>query len=124
LDTLSDIAILCDQYDCVHLVKPWLSQWLADESTGWHSAPRIFGGPSQEKWLFIAWVFGLEKVLKDFSSSLVRNLCTYGDGCAALEGINGPTPPELVGKLNPIFNVISATIFRCQIIVVLNLFVP
>lgn len=29
---LSDIAILCDKYDCVHLVKPWASQWLVRES--------------------------------------------------------------------------------------------
>lgn len=98
LHILSDIAILCDQYDCVHLVKPWLSQWLADESRGWKPAPRVFGGPSREKWLFIAWVFGREQVLKDFSSSLVRNLCTYGEDCAALEAIHGPMPPELLGR--------------------------
>lgn len=118
LDTLSDIAILCDQYDCVHLVKPWLSEWLADESTGWKAAVYVFGGSSREKWLFVAWVFGREQVLKDFSSSIVRNLCTHGEGdCTALEAINGPMPPELVGKLNPIFNVVCATIFRCQKIV-------
>jgi hypothetical protein len=97
LDTLSDIAILCDQYDCVHLVKPWLSQWLADESTGWKQAPKIFGGPSREKWFFIAWAFGREQVLKNFSSSLVRNLC-YGEGSTALEAIHGPMPPELLGS--------------------------
>lgn len=120
LDTLSDIAILCDQYDCVHLINPWLSQWLADESMGWRPAPSVFGGfSSREKWLFIAWVFGREQVLKDFSSSLVGNLCICDEDCAALQDVNGPMPPGLVGKLNHIFNVVTATIFRCQKIVVL-----
>jgi hypothetical protein len=111
LHILSDIAILCDQYDCVHLVNPWLSQWLADESTGWKPAPRVFGGPSREKWLFIAWVFGREQVLKDLSSSLVRSLCTYDEGdCAVLEARHGPMPPGLLGRSIDIFNVVFATI--------------
>ena len=35
--TLSEIAILCDQYNCVLLVKPWLAQWLAKEDSEWKS---------------------------------------------------------------------------------------
>jgi len=111
LDTLSDVAILCDQYACVHLVKPWLPQWLADEGTGWKAANNVSGGSSREKWHFIAWVFGREQVLKEFSFSLVREIRTYGKGtCAALEGIHGPMPPGLIGMQIPIFNVICATI--------------
>jgi hypothetical protein len=29
--TLLNIALLCDQYDCAKLVKPWLSQWCSNE---------------------------------------------------------------------------------------------
>jgi hypothetical protein len=114
LHTLSEIAILCDQYACVHLVKPWLPQWLADESTGWKPTPRVFGISSQAKWLFIAWVFGREQDLKEFSSSLVHNICTYGEGrCVALEAIGGPMPPGLLGRPVHIFNAVFTTIFRC-----------
>jgi hypothetical protein len=106
LQILSDIANLCDQYDCVHLVKPWLSQWLVDETTGWKSTLRGFGGSIREKWLYIAWVFGREQVLKDCSSSLVRNLCTYDEGdCAYLKCVHGPMPPGLLGR--------SIDIFQC-----------
>ena len=31
-DKLLQVAILCDMYDCVGLVKPWLSTWLSDEA--------------------------------------------------------------------------------------------
>jgi len=29
--TLLDVAVLCDRYNCVELVQPWLSEWLSDE---------------------------------------------------------------------------------------------
>jgi hypothetical protein len=45
--TLLQVAVLCDQYQCINLVRPWLPQWLADEET---SPLRS----SQENWLFIA----------------------------------------------------------------------
>ncbi len=39
---MTAVAVLCDQYDCVHLVAPWLDGWIAglrkfkdpDESPG------------------------------------------------------------------------------------------
>jgi hypothetical protein len=31
--TLLQIAVLCDQYQCINLVRPLLPQWLADEET-------------------------------------------------------------------------------------------
>ena len=30
--TLLQVAVLCDQYQCINLVRPWLPQWLADEN--------------------------------------------------------------------------------------------
>lgn len=93
LDTLSQVAILCDQYDCVQLVKPWLSGWLVQENTQWRKVPDWNTTvPGREKWLFIAWVFGRSEVFKNFASLLVREMATYDD-------IYGPTPPGLIGTL-------------------------
>ena len=66
-ETLLQVAVLCDQYQCVNLVRPWLSQWLADEE----KSSMKFG---QENWMFIAWVFGREKVYEVLALDLVFSL--------------------------------------------------
>ncbi len=48
---LLQVSIICDKYDIVTLVRPWLPKWLEEleylsECAGY------------EGWLFIAWVFG------------------------------------------------------------------
>jgi hypothetical protein len=94
LETLFDVAILCDQYDCAHLVKPWLRQWLREEHSPWKQ-PSI----GRERWLLVAWVFGRERLLKEVASMLVLEMVTYGNGrCIALEGRLGPMPPGLIGN--------------------------
>jgi hypothetical protein len=50
---LYNVAILVDQYQCVKLVRPWLTFWLTDEEIQSKQA-------GQEGWLFIAWAFGRE----------------------------------------------------------------
>ncbi|KAH6663092.1 hypothetical protein B0J14DRAFT_570617 [Halenospora varia] len=54
LDKLRSLAVLCDQYDCVKLVKPWIQNWLdgANNNSGEKTTP--------EDLIFIAWVFGSE----------------------------------------------------------------
>ena len=63
--TLLQVAVLCDQYQCVNLVRPWLPQWLADEET---SSLQL----GNESWLFIAWVFGRENVFRDLAFKMVK----------------------------------------------------
>lgn len=67
---LRSFAVLCDKYDCVHILNPYSKSWL-DE---W--APRVLE-PGYEDWLFIAKVFkddrnvqALERLLVEESSSL------------------------------------------------------
>ncbi|KAF4610395.1 hypothetical protein G7Y89_g15724 [Cudoniella acicularis] len=76
--TFLNIAILCDKYDCVELVQPWLEKWLADEKY----ASRIKG---QEEWLYIAWVFGRQEVFQSLAVHLVRNIRVVSKG----EGMRG-----------------------------------
>jgi hypothetical protein len=101
LDLLSNVAILCDQYDCVHLVEPWLSQWLVvRERIDWTPAPTAFRGGIREKWLFIAWVFGYEQAFRELSSLLLREMETSAKGDNRASTINfGPMPLGIIGTL-------------------------
>jgi hypothetical protein len=65
--TLLQVAVLCDQYQCINLVRPWLPQWLAGEETSSLKS-------SQENWLLIAWVFGREKVFKELATRMVQRV--------------------------------------------------
>ena len=46
---LVNLCVLCDKYDCVTLLRPWLSAWMAS----WKSS---VGKTGYEGWVFIAWV--------------------------------------------------------------------
>lgn len=93
---LFNVAILCDQYQCVQLVRPWLESWLKDELT---EAFR----PGREGWLFIAWVFGREDVLEILASKLVVSIRLHNGECINQNNhiINGPMPSGIMGKLLP-----------------------
>lgn len=90
---LLDVATLCDQYDCVALVRPWLltSHWLKDEEI--ESASRC-----QPQWLFIAWVFGRELLFESIAKSLVKTMTNVAkDFWSSLT----PMPPGIIGKQDP-----------------------
>ena len=48
-ETLADLAVLCDKYDMIHFVRPWLPSW--------HTRP-LAVVPGHEECIFIAWTFG------------------------------------------------------------------
>ena len=50
-ELLIGLAVLCDKYDLVTLVQPWLPKWYEKL---WH----LRNGDGFERWLFIAWTFG------------------------------------------------------------------
>ncbi len=53
----------------------------------------------RERWLFIAWAFGRETILRDVASILVTETRTHGNGkCAALDSGRGSVPPGLAGE--------------------------
>lgn len=93
-ETLLNVAVLCDRYDCVKLVEPWLSQWLSDEEKSWKEA-------GHENWLFIAWVFGRDKVFSDLTAKIVREAKITDDGeclTSAGEEVSEPMPPGILGE--------------------------
>ena len=90
---LYDLAILCDQYDCVELVRPWMDKWLVHACTESKQE-------GQEGWLFIAWVFGREKTFEDLAQLLVKRSPTSPTGqCLRYSGqfLPEPLPPGIVG---------------------------
>lgn len=92
--TLLDVAVLCHCYSCVELVEPWLSQWLSDEEKSSKEA-------EHEYWLFIAWVFGRDKVFSDLAARMVLEATTNNDGkCLTSSGaeVSGPMPPKILGE--------------------------
>lgn len=65
------LALLCDKYDCVSLVQPWLTneRWLMQES----EESML---PGKEGWLRIAQIFELEVVFDKLVKHMARNV--YG----------------------------------------------
>lgn len=46
------VAVLCDKYDCVRLVRPWIREWLR------YPMASTLASPTVREDLFINWVFG------------------------------------------------------------------
>ena len=91
---LFEAAKLCDQYDRVDLVRPWLQAWLAEEQVECLTV-------GQEGWLWIAWVLGREKVFEACATNLARVVSTDKKGACLLRNGNPipePVPPSIVGK--------------------------
>ncbi|KAK6530045.1 hypothetical protein TWF694_003419 [Orbilia ellipsospora] len=61
---LKSFAVLCDKYDCVHILKPYSKAWLDQ----WASAVLE---PGFEDWLFIAKVFKDNRNVKELERLLV-----------------------------------------------------
>lgn len=90
-----NVAILCDQYDCVGIVKPWLPLWLVNVAIQ-------INEPGYEKWLFVAWVFGREKLFHSVATKLLREMKTNDEGKSLNsngEVLPSPMPPYIIGKL-------------------------
>lgn len=92
--TLLQVAVLCDRYDCVALIRPWLESWMKNEMA---EALK----KDQENWLFIAWVFGRLTVFEELSRRLVLDV-TVTDGGCFVNGhkIEDPMPPDILGKVD------------------------
>ncbi|MCJ1368297.1 hypothetical protein MMC16_007439 [Acarospora aff. strigata] len=94
-ESLLDVAILYDKYDCVGLVGPWLSLWLSNEET--QSKEQGY-----EEWLFIAWVFGREKTFKELATKLTHEVKINAKGdCLTSTGEIFPSqmPPDIIESI-------------------------
>jgi hypothetical protein len=86
ISELYNVAILCDKYDCVHLIKPWVDEWVRDAG---HQE-----GTEASKRLFIAWSFGRNETFRIQASVLLRQGGTDDDG--QLLDLKGQAIPEVM----------------------------
>lgn len=90
-------ALLCDQYDCVGLLKSWYQNWVVNEG-GYVLAPE------RENWTFISWVFGDEVTLDRVAKKVARSL-KLGPDRRRMNRLGGhitePMPPSILSKLSP-----------------------
>ena len=92
IEVLHQVASLCEQYQCVSIVAPWVGSWLSESCQ------------QEENYaarLAIAWVFGEEKFFKKGPNELVHFSKYNKDG--QLVDPSGTTigdllPPGLLGE--------------------------
>jgi hypothetical protein len=95
---LYNLAILCDKYDCVHLIKPWVDEWSLCAA---RAIRRQVGGELLSKFLFIAWSFGRRFDFRTSASVLLMQSGTDKNGqLLDLEGevIPEDMPPGIIGQ--------------------------
>ncbi|KAK0119385.1 hypothetical protein ONS95_010837 [Cadophora gregata] len=68
---LYDIAVLCEQYDCVSIVKPWTERWCV--SLHDKSLP-LFASDTRRK-VYIAWAFGMADNFRHTAKTILEK-CT------------------------------------------------
>ena len=89
---LLSLAKICDKYDVVKLVRPWLSKWKEETK-----ALVIWFG--FEQWLFIAWAFGDIKTYKTLADLLVFEVTCDDAGRCFRSGklLGNDLPPGSLG---------------------------
>jgi hypothetical protein len=98
---LVQIAVLCDKYDVVHVVRPILQGWL----TPFTDFCFHYG---YELWIYVAWVFGCPKIFEALAGHIRRNIFSCGgkwemyyhrwEGSELLDDLLPLAPPGIVGK--------------------------
>lgn len=102
-EQLDQLAILCDKYDTVTLVRPWLEKWVTTEL-------KSFAGlPGYERWLFVAYTLGFTELFEKTATFLVFNCKTNKSGqclTAIATPLAGDFPLGIIGmSFPPLFEV-------------------
>ncbi|KAK0119394.1 hypothetical protein ONS95_010846 [Cadophora gregata] len=95
---LRQIAQLCEQYQCVSIVAPWVQGWIS---------PDDHPGYDQSALLVIAWAFGDQELFEGVARNLVRFLSYDKDGHPqdlADERVEQPLPPGILGIILSVRN--------------------
>jgi BTB/POZ domain len=94
---LVNLAIICEEYDLVRIVRPFLKRWIEPLEP---LAEKI----GFEEWLFVAWTFSYPKVFEKITQKLVLNASTNADGQCLNEAEDVLDdrfmPPGIIGKLS------------------------
>ncbi|MCJ1451270.1 hypothetical protein MMC28_001606 [Mycoblastus sanguinarius] len=97
---LFDIAVLCDKYDTVGLVRLWLQNWISNAQST-ESEPGFEG-----EWLMIAWTFGKQDLFQRIMSRLSLQCSSLESGQLFTKDgtlIGGNLIPSIAGKHSSLF---------------------
>lgn len=88
------LAALCDKYDCIRLLRPWIGKWYTpfDEDRNKYD---------QSKRLFVAWAFGYDEEYKRLSLNLYEHTSGPWQGSYYDEDhkkLDGVLPPCALGR--------------------------
>ncbi|KAH6663111.1 hypothetical protein B0J14DRAFT_570632 [Halenospora varia] len=87
------LAVLCDQYLCVHLIKPFLPLWMKDLI----GTVKNGRGKPNENWLYITLIFGSKKDYQDLAIWAVQRSRINDRGLLQIDaGIEFKEPIETV----------------------------
>ena len=92
---LVSLCEVCDKYDCISVLQPWLPGWLALYK---HSVTE----PGWEEWSFIAWVVGDEAIFKKATDWIILTSCKFSTGGwrnELSESLEGRLPSTIAGEL-------------------------
>lgn len=91
-ERLLNVCVLCDKYDCITLVRPWIFEWKVRQivPTDWEL---------YEEWLFIAWTMGDEATFKRVGRSMILRATTDESGAFNDTRLSKlEMPPGFVGR--------------------------
>ncbi|KAH7411466.1 hypothetical protein BKA64DRAFT_663502 [Cadophora sp. MPI-SDFR-AT-0126] len=90
LQLLRQIAFLCEQYQCVSIVTPWVEGWISDNNDR---------ELDQAAWPLIAWAFGDEGTFTTVAEGMVAD-CRYSEDGQLLDAednvVQEPLPPGIL----------------------------
>jgi hypothetical protein len=93
--TLFNVAVLCDKYDLVHIVRPFVDLHCWAERFFFGAEPSYYPG-----WLFVAWKFGYAENFEELARHLSMSMTVRNDGKLGAEGHGIQTaeyPPDILG---------------------------
>jgi hypothetical protein len=91
---LTELAVLCDKYDSVRLLQPFIEQWMSPWTL-------LCLEPGYEDWLFISWSFGCEQIFNLLAASLVLSIELDSEGRILNSGnelLVDHMPPGSIGE--------------------------
>ncbi|KAF8252008.1 hypothetical protein K440DRAFT_537513, partial [Wilcoxina mikolae CBS 423.85] len=65
-ESLLEIAIICDYYDCAPTMRPWDEIWMSPLRS-------LTSKPGYESWLFISWVFGNQSAFGEMTANFSKS---------------------------------------------------
>ena len=98
LDILMAICVIADKYDCIGVLRLWISDWVHDNWSYSIRSPAVMYGP---EWPFIAWVVGDQDKYRTATSCLISACITNDSGqCLHKSGqvLDDILPPDLPSK--------------------------